>query len=162
MRFKFLRILLIILLNIQISCSKYVISPSQVKLPEYGSKQMLSGIRDGCDSAHSSRGNSMYRSFFTFTQSPELIEDDEYYDAWYRGYIYCFHIINRNAFGSIDSFLEPEHSWFWANRQGHNSTLKWTWNQGVDVKLNASLKFIGEGENWWNNMFKGCKGIYQC
>lgn len=148
---------------IQISCSKYIITPAQIKLPKYGSEQLLSGIRDGCDSAHSSRGNSLYRTFFTFTQQPELISDDEYYDAWYRGYIYCFHIINRNAFGTIDSAIEPEHNWFWAKGgNNHGSAMKWTWDSGVDIKLNASLKMIGEGENWWNTMFVGCKGIYQC
>lgn len=162
-KLKLLRLLLIISLGMEISCSKYIITPSQIKLPEYGSRQMLDGIRDGCDSAHSSRGNTLYRNFFTFTQNPELISDDEYYDSWYRGYIYCFHIVNRNAFGSIDSFLEPEHSWFWAKSSyNHGSITAWSLDSGVDIKLNASLKFIGEGENWWNNMFKGCKGIYQC
>ena len=156
------RTLLIVSMISQMACSKYIITPAQIKLPEYGSRQLLVGVRDGCDTAHSSRGNSLYRTLFGFEQKPELILDDEYYDAWYRGYIYCFHIINRNAFGSIDAYLKPEHQWFWAKGAYNHKGIEWAWSQGVDINLNAKLKFIGEGENWWNGMFKGCQGLFQC
>ena len=170
-RRKFNILLILLSLNLFLfGCSKYIISPSQIKLPEYGSKQMLTGIRDGCDSAHSSRGNSLYRTFFKFEQKPELILDDEYYDAWYRGYIYCFHIVNRRAFGSIDDNFQSEHGeWFWAkegyNHKGIDSFLD---TKGIDLDFNGGIKMPGEGQAWWNTGLFGnfgkhkCKGIFQC
>ena len=36
------------------SCS---ISPYTIELPQEGSYQLVKGVRDGCDTAHSTRGN---------------------------------------------------------------------------------------------------------
>ena len=154
------RLLIITLLYFLGSCS---ISPYTIHLPQEGSYQLVKGVRDGCDSAHSSRGNSMYRTFYKFQQDPYLITDDEYFHSWYRGDIYCFHIINRRAFKSIDSDLEPAHSNFWgAGRPKIDFPLE----QGVPTPWShEGIKLFGESESsgggvWWNNMFKGCKTVF--
>ena len=141
------------------SCSRYIISPKRIKLPEYGSHQMIQGTRDGCDSAHSSRGNSLYRVLFKHRMDGYLIEDSEYYDAWYRGYIYCFHIVNQSTFTSIDSDMVPAHAFFWNKGESGNPEIEWPFEQGV-TKNTQGIKLPGEGDFY--NILGGCKGIWQC
>lgn len=142
------------------SCS---VSPYTIELPQEGSYQLVKGVRDGCDSAHSSRGNSLYRTFYKFTQEPSLMEDDEYAHAWYRGYIYCFHVVARRAYNPIDSDLTPAHKNFWG---ANKPKVEFPYSEGVPTPWsNDGVKIFGESESsgggvWWNNMFKGCKTIF--
>ena len=163
---KLFRIIIYITLLTQASCSRDMLTPAHIKLPQYGSHAMLSGIKQGCNSAHSSRGNSMYRTFFRFELDVNQIEDTEYFDSWYRGYLYCFHIINRRAFSAIDSNLTPEHVWFWNRGKSGNPGIKWPWDQGVKIpgQGEGGIQAPGQGSGWkWNTDFFGnCKGIWQC
>ena len=162
----FKAVFIFILASLINACSLY---PAAIRLPEDGSYEMLAGSKHGCDSALSSRGNSFYRTFFRFKQDPYLIENTEYFDSWYRGYIYCFHVINARAFSAVDAWVEPEHSWFW-NRNEESMTPaipKWPWAQGAfslsfPVGDNAGIKLPGQGENAWDNFFVSCKAIWQC
>ena len=148
------------MISFVIGCS---VTPSQVQLPTKGSIALLQGTRDGCVSAHSSRGNSLYRTFYSFEMKADLITDDEYFDSWYRGYIYCFHIINVRAFSAIDSDLEAPWKDFWGPNK---PKIDFPFAQGVPVPWsNQGIKLFGESESsgggvWWNNMFKGCKTIF--
>ena len=166
-----LRIIIYILLILHTaSCSKYFWgSPAPIKFSKYGSYSMLKGLREGCNSAHSSRGNSFQRVLFKFELSHELIEDIEYFDSWYRGYIYCFHVVHRRAFaagGQIDDRMQPEHSWFWNKNNEGNPGIKWPLDQGIPfLNYGDGIKLPGQQEGWhWNkNLFGGnCKGVWQC
>ncbi|MBL6784672.1 MAG: hypothetical protein ISQ32_00010 [Rickettsiales bacterium] len=151
---------IVILILVTASCS---FSPYTIHLPQEGSYQLVQGVRDGCDTAHSSRGNSFYRTFYKFKQDPTLIEDDEYYHSWYRGYIYCFHIVNRRAFKAIDSDLSPPWQNFWGSGR---PKIEFPYPDGVPTPWsNEGIKLFGESESsgggvWWNNMFKGCKTVF--
>lgn len=163
MKLRFLLYILILSLG---NCSKYIISPAHIKLPKYGSYALLTGMRQGCNSAHSSRGNSLYRTFFKFELDAKQIENAEYFDSWYRGYVYCFHLVNRRAFSPIDSNMEPEHAWFWNNKNSGNPKVGWAFGQGVSLPgFGEKIKLPGQEEGWhWNNnLFGGnCQGIWQC
>ena len=159
-------ILIIHLLFLE-SCSRYIIAPAHVKLPKYGSFAMLTGTRQGCNSAFSSRGNSMYRTFFKLELDSNQIEDPEYFDSWYRGYILCFHLVNRRAFSSIDTNIEPEHAWFWNKGKSGNPKIGWALDQGIKLpgQGGGGIKLPGQKEGWhWNtHLFGGnCQGIWQC
>ena len=137
---------------------------SMIVLPTEGSPQLVQGIRDGCETAHSSRGNSYHRTFYKFTQDVNQMNDDEYFDSWYRGYIWCFHIVNAVAFSAVDGSLYVPHETFW-NKEGGNSAKLSSpslYEQGVPTPWGGKIKMIGEGETWWDTMFKGCKGVLQC
>ena len=154
---------MIILCVISTGCSRYVISPSHIKLPQYGSYELLTGMRQGCNSAHSSRGNGFYRTFFKLELDAKQIENAEYFDAWYRGYINCFHIITRRAFDSIDSNVEPAHAFFWNRGNPGNPKLNMQMDGFHMGSTGQGVKLPGEGEGWWNtHLLGGCKGILQC
>ena len=125
---------------------------------------MLQGTRDGCDSAHSSRGNGLLKTFFNFEQKSELIEDDEYYDSWYRGYIYCFHIVNKRSFSSIDAFMTPEHGWFWNKGAGGNPKVDWPFASAFNWSTTGDVIKPLQMDWHWNEGLLGnhCKGIFQC
>jgi hypothetical protein len=150
------------------SCSKWILTSTQIDFPKYGSEKLLTGFKDGCETSHNSRGNSLHRMFFKYRFNAAFATDAEYYTAWTRGYNTCFHIINRQAFGSIDSNITPEHGkWFW-NRTGKHQDPKidWFWNQGVDIDLGAgkgkAFKLIpGEGHDTVKTIFQGCNGIWR-
>lgn len=147
----------IALLLFTLSCS---LDPAVLHLPKEGSFELLAGSRDGCDSGFSSRGNSFYRTFYKFSQKPELIENDEYFDAWYRGYIYCFHIANKRQFTEIDADLDPAYAKFWnGDYPNENPQIRWPWDQGVPMP-DHGIKLPGQGEFHWNTMFMGCKTIF--
>ena len=133
MKIKIITSILIILFSN--GCSKYFWgSPAAIKLPKYGSYAMLKGMKEGCNSAHSSRGNSFQRTLFRFELSHELIQDIEYFDSWYRGYIYCFHVVHRRSFaagGQIDDRM-PDHDWFWNGNKSNNS-IKWPLDSGLKI-----------------------------
>ncbi len=160
-------LILLLTLSALTSCSKYVLYPANIDLPKYGSYGLVKGARQGCNTAMYSRGNSFQKMFFRYEQDGELMADDEYYDAWRRGYLYCFHIVNRYAFEPIDAFIEPEHKWFWLRPESHkskagNPTVAYPLAQGVDLNFGGGVRLPGQGEAWWNTMFVGCKGIFQC
>jgi hypothetical protein len=138
-------------------------SPDFARLQQGGSAEMQAGLIHGCETAHSSRGNSFSRTFSGFKQDPNLVEDSEYFDSWYRGYIYCFHIVNAVGFSPIDGNMVIAHSSFWNDGANLNPALTWPWDQGTKLPgQGEKIKMLGEGEVWWNGMFQGCKGILQC
>lgn len=151
---KIVTYLLIILFTA--SCSLY--SPT-IKITKEGSYETLAGTKDGCDSSISARGNSFYRMFYSFQQRPELMHSHEYFDAWYRGYIYCFHFVNRRQFTPIDNDLQPGYYKFWSLGKNENPKVAWPWDQGVPM-IDHGIKFPGEGDFHWNNLFVGCKTIF--
>jgi hypothetical protein len=157
------RIFIIISLLALMNCSKDSMMANAIKLPYEGSYALVQGAKDGCYTAHSSRGNSFYRTFFNFTQDPNMILDDEYADSWYRGYIYCFHIVNLRAFTPIDD-NGLDHTWFWNKDQpGNPAVFDWPIDAGIPmIGEGEGIKVPGQGEEWWDSLFGVCKGIWQC
>ena len=102
MKMKTIRTILsaaIICLFLLSSCAKkqgYVgaLIPNKIELPAKGTYTVVQASQDGCSTAASSRGNSMYRTFYKYRKDPYFTSNSVYYDSWFRAYIYCFHIIN--------------------------------------------------------------------
>lgn len=156
------KLLVITLFFFVCGCS---VSPWTIHLPQQGSYQLVKGVRDGCASAHSSRGNGFIRMFYKFEQDPYLITDDEYFHSWYRGYIYCFHVVARRAFKPVDSDLVLPWQTFWGDSTKPKVDFPFG-NAGVPTPWsNEGVSFFGEKESsgggvWWNNMFKDCKTVF--
>ena len=153
-------LLIILLLG---GCSRWIISSTQIKLPKQGSKVLIKAYKDGCATAHSSRGNSLHRTFFSFQYDKNYVTDAEYRLGWTRGYIACFHVVNRAAHSKIDQNFAPEHGkWFWNRDGGHSDPkIDWFWNQGVDINFGGKLKMPGEGENTIDMIFNSCNAVWR-
>ena len=156
---------LIIIILLLSSCNKYsLLSSYRIKLPKHGSYETLQGFRDGCDSAHSSRGNSFTRMFFKYRQTPGLVENDKYAWSWFRAYIYCFHIVVQTNFSSIDSDITPQHGNFFWNRNGEKKgdpSIEFPWQQGVSLDMGARVQIPGQGDTTTADLFYNCNAIFR-
>lgn len=71
-------------------------------MPEGGSQEFESGWRDGCKTGMSTMASNYYKTFYRYTQDPELINNIEYYQAWKDAYHYCRQYVFRWTLWKLD------------------------------------------------------------
>ncbi len=47
------------------------------------------GWRDGCQSGSATAATPLQRLYYGFKMDEQLIENDEYYNAWNKAFVYC-------------------------------------------------------------------------
>jgi len=108
---KIFKILFIIILAINISGCRWFsgsglsfVAFTDIRIPP-GTPKFKKGFKDGCGSVLHSRGNIFYRSIYTHSFDPKLIDDSEYSFGYKRGYSYCFQRQFGIFGGGADQYL---------------------------------------------------------
>jgi len=89
------------MLTLLVGCNKFHNMPDTWKpsawileqVPKDATPAQKQGWLDGCKSGMGNMTNSGYRSFYRFTQDPELRKDPAYYKVWKDTYTFCRHYV---------------------------------------------------------------------
>ena len=68
----------------------------QIKIPQ-GTPNFQKGFKEGCATVLYSRGYGLYRTFYEYQFSPELIDQPDYFFGRKRGYNFCFGYITGGS-----------------------------------------------------------------
>lgn len=151
--FKYIAVLILCFATISCGGNRGKLYPVYVKLPQKGNYKLIQASRDGCDTAISSRGTSFFRTFYTFRQDPFFINDPAYFDSWSRAYIYCFHVINSNAFTPLDARFNNDAVMLNFGPNNLNSAIG---TSQIDLPMQSSTHsniWMFEGGNIWDQLF---------
>lgn len=68
-----------------------------------GPPEYRKGWEDGCKTGIAMMGNSYEKSFYKFTQDPNMITDKVYYQAWKNAFSYCNNYTLRWSHDPLDA-----------------------------------------------------------